>query len=154
MTGSVPTPAPVPTPRRTAPRLPPHPLLYVVGRYALFQLPELLIVCGALLVGAHYEVIPRMWGWILAGAWVAKEVALFPFVRTAYEPSDPNASSALLGKIAVVTVRLDPTGTVRIGPELWSARLDGELGPIDAGSRVCVKAVEGLTLRVEPVIGG
>ncbi len=136
MPGSVPTPAP--NPKDVAP----YPLLYVVGRYALFQLPELVIVCGALVAAVEYEVIPHLWGWLLV-------VALFPFVRTAYEPSDPRATSAMIGKIAVVVERLDPRGTVRLGPELWAACLEAGLDPVDAGGRVCVKAVEGLTLRVE-----
>ena len=123
--------------------------LSVVGRYALFQLPELGVVGGALAVAVDAGLLEASWAWAVAGAWVVKEVALFPFVRSAYEPSNPNAASALVGRVAIVTQRLDPRGTVKLGPELWSARLDGELDPVDAGSSVCVKAVEGLTLRVE-----
>ena len=125
----------------------------VVGRYVLFQLPELAIVGLALVAAVQFAVLPEVGGWALAAAWLVKEVALFPFVRSAYEPSNPNAASAMVGKVAVVTQRLDPRGTVRIGPELWAARLEGELPAVDAGERVRVEAVEGLTLRVGPHAG-
>lgn len=125
----------------------------VVGRYALFQLPELSIVGLALVGAVHFAVLPEAGGWALATAWLVKEVVLFPFVRSAYEPSNPNAAAVMVGKVAVVTQRLDPRGTVRIGPELWAARVEGELPPVDAGERVCVEAVEGLTLRVRPFPG-
>lgn len=127
-----------------------HPQLYVLGRYTLFQLPELGVVGLALVAAVQYGVIPQTWGWIVAAAWLCKEIVLFPFVRSSYEPSNPNAASAMIGRVAVVVDRLDPRGTVRVGPELWAACLDEELPAVDAGSSLSVTAVEGLTLRVGP----
>lgn len=121
----------------------------VVGRYVLFQLPELVIVCGALAAGVVYGVVSETWGLVLVGIWLLKEVVLFPFVRQAYESSDPAATSLLVGKRAVVTERLDPGGRVRIGPELWRACLAPGAEPVDPGGIVCVRSVEGLTLHVE-----
>lgn len=121
----------------------------VLGRYVLFQLPELVIVCGALAAAVVHDVVSETWGFTLAGLWLVKEVVLFPFVRQAYEPDDPRAASILVGKSAVVTERLDPWGRVRVGPELWTARLAPGAAPVDPGGIVCVKAVEGLTLHVE-----
>ena len=40
-------------------------------------------------------------------------------------------------------------GTVRVGPERWTARLATEGVPLPAGSRVRVVAVQDLTLLVE-----
>ncbi len=123
----------------------------VVGRYTLFQLPEMAIVGVALVAGVQYEVVPAFWARILFGVWIVKEIALFPFVRAAYEPSDPNVSSMLVGRIGVVTARLDPRGSVRVGSELWRACIDSGCDPLDEGNEVCVKSVEGLTLHVEAV---
>jgi membrane protein implicated in regulation of membrane protease activity len=120
-----------------------------LGRYALFQLPELIIGAAVLAVLVHEDVLTTRWGWLLFALWVLKEIVLFPFLRTAYEPSDPSPASKMIGKAAVVIARLDLQGTVRVGPELWGARLSPGSDPVEAGVEVCVKAVEGLTLHVE-----
>jgi membrane protein implicated in regulation of membrane protease activity len=110
------------------------------------------IVVGAILAGVRFEIVSEAWAGILCGGWILKEIVLFPFVRSAYETSDPNATSNLIGKLAVVTKRLEPRGTVRLGPELWGARIAAGLEPVETGARVCVKSVEGLTLHVEPAL--
>ncbi len=120
----------------------------VLSRYVLFQLPELLLVGMALLILVGLNVLSVNLGWLLLALWLLKEVVLFPFVRRAYEPSDPGGTAALLGATGVVTQRLDLAGTVRIGPELWTARLEAGSDPAEVGTTVCVKSVEGLTLHV------
>lgn len=83
----------------------------------------------------------------LVGAWVVKDAVLYPWLRAAYEPSRPPAD-ALVGREATVCEALAPGGWVRIGPELWRARLArGAAGP---GETVVVEAVDGLTLVVRP----
>jgi membrane-bound serine protease (ClpP class) len=59
-------------------------------------------------------------------------------------------SEELLGSIGEVREPLDPTGQVFTRGALWQARASGE-GEIGLGNRVRVKAVDGLTLEVEPV---
>ena len=86
--------------------------------------------------------------WLLLAVWIVKEIVLFPFVRGAYELSDPSGTAHLIGRDAVVIARLDPAGRVRIGPESWAARLPVGSTPADVDSTVCVKSVEGLTLHV------
>ena len=54
---------------------------------------------------------------------------------------------ALVGKQGVATSDLWPEGQVKIGGEIWRARCDGGC---DAGTSVVVRAVEGLTLVVDP----
>lgn len=63
-------------------------------------------------------------------------------VRTGFEE--------LIGSIGEVREPLEPTGQVFIQGALWRARTTGE-GVIGLGTRVRVKAVDGLTLEVEPV---
>lgn len=122
----------------------------LVARYALFQLPELLLVGLGLVVLTTLDVVTLDVAWLLLGAWCFKEVVLFPFVRRAYEPSEPSATNHLLGVDAIVLERLDPVGRVRIGPESWAARLPAGSVPAEVGTTVCVKSVEGLTLHVAP----
>ena len=54
---------------------------------------------------------------------------------------------ALVGREGVVLSYLLPEGQVRIAGEIWRARSDATC---DAGTRVVVRAVHGLTLEVEP----
>src|SRR4051812_21152001 len=59
-------------------------------------------------------------------------------------------SEELVGSIGEVREPLDPAGQVFIQGALWRARASDE-GAIGLGNRVRVKAVDGLTLEVEPV---
>lgn len=120
----------------------------VLSRYLLFQLPELVLVGVALLLLVGLNVLAANVGWLLLGVWFVKEVVLFPFVRRAYEPSDPSGTASMVGATAVVINRLDLAGTVRIGPELWAACLDAGSEAAEVGATVRVKSVKGLTLHV------
>jgi membrane-bound serine protease (ClpP class) len=57
---------------------------------------------------------------------------------------------ALLGRRAIVSKRLDPTGQVRVDGAIWAAHSSE---PVDVGIGVVVRGVEGLTLDVEPPEG-
>jgi membrane protein implicated in regulation of membrane protease activity len=120
-------------------------------RYWLFQLPELLAIgaVGGLLVWAEW--IALEWVWLAMAADVAKDAALYPWLRAGYssEPSRYVGPERLLGLRAVVCERLAPSGYVRIGGELWRAQCAGGQN-LAAGSAVRVRAVEGLCLWVEP----
>lgn len=110
-------------------------------------------------------------GWVLA-AWVAwwlvakaglapwlaalgcalfviKDFALYPWLRDAYAVSDPAATALLVGRTGVARERIDPSGYVRVGAELWRAELAPGCAAIDAGARLRVREVRGLTLIVE-----
>ncbi len=54
---------------------------------------------------------------------------------------------ALVGKVGIASSALWPEGQVKIRGELWQARC---AGGCDAGTRVVVRAVEGLLLVVDP----
>jgi len=56
----------------------------------------------------------------------------------------------LVGAFAEARTALDPEGQVWIEGALWRARLVEGAGPLRAGDRVRVEAVEGLTLVVSP----
>jgi membrane protein implicated in regulation of membrane protease activity len=93
-------------------------------------------------------VLPQPWGLVavaLAGTIDVAETFLFMWwskrgrVRVGVE--------ALVGTSGVATTELWPEGQVKIAGELWRARCDGGCDP---GTRVVVRAVEGLTLVVAP----
>jgi membrane protein implicated in regulation of membrane protease activity len=127
--------------------------LLVLGKYLLFQVPGWLAV-GVAAWAAHRWLGIHAWLAILACvAWVAKDLALFAWVRDAYSVTTRPAGAHLLGARAIVEVPLAPEGLVRIGPELWRARLAAGEAHVPAGSAVVVEAVEGLTLRVRGAAG-
>jgi len=122
--------------------------LLVLGKYVLFQLPGGAVVAG-LAWAAHRWL--GLDGWLAAGAvalWLAKDAALFPFVRHAYAVESRPAAAGLLGAEGVAQDELAPEGFVRVGAELWRARLARGAAPVAAGAPVRVVGLEGLTLRV------
>jgi membrane-bound serine protease (ClpP class) len=50
---------------------------------------------------------------------------------------------SLLGKIGTARSKLDPTGSVQLSGELWSAQLDEGAEPVGRGERVVVMRAEG-----------
>jgi membrane protein implicated in regulation of membrane protease activity len=120
-----------------------------VGKYILFQLPELSVVC-VLAIGARSWVgLPD---WAAAGIialWVIKDVVMFPFVRIAYQPGSRGGAASLLGASGTAQDALKPSGYVRISSELWRAELRPESPAVEPGDRVRVVGVHGLTLIVE-----
>lgn len=82
--------------------------------------------------------------------WFAKDLALFPWLRDAYEAGDPDATAPLIGRTGLARKRLAPDGYVRIGSELWRAELAPGCPEVEAGGSVRVRSVRGLTLVVEP----
>jgi membrane protein implicated in regulation of membrane protease activity len=119
--------------------------------YVLLQIPEAVLV-SLVLFGLHYwEQVSVGTAFLLAGGWLIKEVVMYPLVRKAYEPGPPHGTDALLGVRAVAADALSPEGPVRVGPELWNARLEEGARFVVTGESVTVKAVDGFVLIVAPV---
>ncbi|MFT4035366.1 MAG: NfeD family protein [Patulibacter sp.] len=69
-------------------------------------------------------------------------------------PTLKNPVDELAGRRGVVEVAINGragTGTVRLGGQVWTAVPEDELGTIDAGTDIEVKAVRGATVVVAPV---
>lgn len=133
---------------------PPAKTRRVFARYLAFEAPSWALLLVVLVV------LVRVWDlsvWVAAlvlALWVAKDLALFPVLRIAYEPGGGSGGAEnLIGAVGTVSADLDPEGWVRIGAERWRARLSRPHGPVLAGATVRVVAVEGLLLRVEPAAG-
>ena len=89
---------------------------------------------------------------VVAGVVLAAFVVFASRKAIAAHRDEPvrTGSEELLGSVGEVRLPLDPEGQVFIQGALWRARAigAGEIGP---GNRVRVRAVDGLTLEVEPV---
>jgi membrane protein implicated in regulation of membrane protease activity len=124
--------------------------LELVLRYTAFQVPGWIFVgVGAWIAWDSFGVDGTLAAGVVA-AWLAKDAFLFPFVRVAYAPRDDRGPGGLRGARATVVDPLTPTGRVRIGGELWRARLREDEGSVAEGATVRVETVEGLTLVVSP----
>ena len=90
---------------------------------------------------------------LLFGLWLVKDLVLFPVLRIGYETGGGGAGAGLVGASGVAQddLRADRVGYVRVGAELWRARLDlgSAAAEIQQGTRVRVTALRDLTLIVE-----
>jgi membrane-bound serine protease (ClpP class) len=81
-------------------------------------------------VGASVEVLEVIWGRRLAKRWRPK-----------------TGPQTMIGEHAEVVVACRPTGQVRINGELWEATC---AAGANVGDETIVRAIDGLTLVVEP----
>jgi membrane-bound ClpP family serine protease len=115
-------------------------------RYALIQVPELIMLILVLVLLRQWMNIPLWLVWTFVILWTAVNVVMFPFLWRAYEKKDANP---LPGSRGVTVDRLSPSGYVRINNELWHAQvIDGE-SAIEKNEVVSIKDMRGLTLFVE-----
>ena len=119
-------------------------------RYALFQVPGLLILVGVVVGLYRWAMLPG-WGAVaLVAVWILKDAALYPWLRTAYEPDSRRVIERLIGLAGVTVEPLAPRGYVRVRGELWQAESAEPGNTIDAGRAVTVHAIATDVLLVRP----
>ena len=99
-------------------------------------------------LGLALFVLPYPWGLIavvVAGVLEIGETALFVWWSQRRRASV--GVESIVGKEGVVLSALGPEGQVKVDGEIWRAHCDGGC---ETGSRIVVRAVDGLTLEVEP----
>jgi membrane-bound serine protease (ClpP class) len=117
-----------------------------LARYWLYQLPGLALV-GVVLLWLRYQgAIPAWLAWVAWAAWLAKDLALYPMVKSAYERHTATGAQQLVGRSGVAGTALAPFGHVRVRGELWRARVENGSAP--QGATVRIERAEGLTLYV------
>jgi membrane protein implicated in regulation of membrane protease activity len=123
----------------------PRPLV----KYTLLQLPDVALAALVLWALHAWWGLAEWIAWLLLALWIAKDAAMYPWLRRALAGGGERVgAAALLGAEARVEEELAPRGRVRVRGELWQAEATaGE--PIAAGTRVRICAVRGLTLEVE-----
>ena len=118
-------------------------------RYVAFQTAGWVLAASlAWWLAARGVIAP----WLAALGWmlfVAKDFALYPWLRHAYAAGNPDAAAQLVGRTGLARERIDPSGYVRVGAELWRAELAPGCAAVESGASVRVRAVRGLTLIVE-----
>ena len=119
-------------------------------RYTLFQIPEWVLVLGAAILLYRRGLLPGWAGALVVAGSMAKDAALYPLLRTAYETDDSSAIERLIGLRGVAVEPLAPHGYVRVRGELWRSEATAVDGAIPPGKAVTVHAVRGTTLLVRP----
>jgi membrane protein implicated in regulation of membrane protease activity len=119
-------------------------------RYLFFQFPGWALAAVAAVTLVHWEVIPKWLGWIGFFGLIAKDLLMFPFLRSAYEAKAVHGSAALVGKKGVAQENLAPEGYVRIHLELWRAVAEPPDQVIAAGTEVEIVDADGMKVFVRP----
>lgn len=93
-------------------------------------------------------VLPSPWGILAVGVAATLDIAETGlFIWWSKRRRATVGVDALVGKVGVATSELWPEGQVKVDGEIWRARC---AGGCDAGTKVVVRSVEGLTLVVDP----
>jgi membrane protein implicated in regulation of membrane protease activity len=96
--------------------------------------------------------VPWPWKLLVLGAGIVAEVGEVVWGRRLARRWRPKTGAeAMIGMEADVVSPLHPLGQVHVNGELWEAR---SIAGADVGDTVVVRRMEGLTLVVEPLIGG
>jgi membrane-bound serine protease (ClpP class) len=104
-----------------------------------------LLLIGVLLA---IFVLPSPWGLVAVAIGATLDIAETAFfIRWSKRRKASVGVDVLVGKKGVVVDSLWPEGQVKVNGEIWKARC---AGGCDAGTRVVVRAIDGLTLDVEP----
>ncbi len=93
-------------------------------------------------------VLPSPWGLVavvIGGVLEIAETTLF--IWWSKRRKATVGVETLVGKTGVAESSLWPEGQVKVGGEIWRARC---AGGCDSGTRVVVRAIDGLTLVVDP----
>jgi membrane-bound ClpP family serine protease len=122
----------------------------IVKRYALFQIPDIVILVLILFV-LHQWVRLSLESVIgLGSLWMVKYVLVFGFVWRAYDKPSPGDVTSLIGTQGIAEELLDPSGYIRVHGELWRAEVIGKTMAIEKGQAVLIERAYGLTLLVKP----
>ena len=113
----------------------------------MFQIPSWVLAAGC---GWWLVNVLESPGWVAIGlpvAWIVKDMALFPLLRSAYEINDELPIERMVGYLGTSTERLAPRGYVFVRGELWRAETAATT-IIEPNTRVEIIDTEGMTLKV------
>ena len=108
-----------------------------------------MLLVGAILLAVF--VLPAPWSYVAVVSAAVVEVLEVWFWRWYTRRRHPAVGvETLVGRVAEAVTACRPNGQVRLDGEIWNARCDPG---VDTGDAVRVRAVDGLTLLVEPEPG-
>jgi len=120
----------------------------IIIRYVILQIPALSLLIVLVVLAEHWVDLHSWFIWGLIGLWIAKDLALFPLTWRAYDQDQARPGSSMIGARGIAEEKLDPSGYIRVGGELWKAEAAGNARPIEKGEGVRIQGIRGLTLLV------
>ncbi len=115
----------------------------------MFQIPGILILI-ILALFFHYIVEVPAWSiWLLAGAWLIKELITVPFTWRLYIRPRLSPTELMLDQEGIAINKLDPDGFVRFNSEIWQAEAVDPHTVIEKGETVKIRDIRGMRLIVE-----
>jgi membrane protein implicated in regulation of membrane protease activity len=121
----------------------------VVIKYALFQIPGIVLLILILILVRRWVDFSPWFFWGSVFIWIVKDAVLFPFVWRAYDWSRLKDVHSLVGTEGIVEERLASSGYIRVHGELWQAEMTREGPPIEKGEFVRIQGIRGLVLLVQ-----
>lgn len=118
--------------------------------YWLLQIPGLMVVGLVSAVLVTFEWISVLTAMGIGAAWLIKDAIMYPFVKRAFEPTNPGDSgpAGLVGRIGTTTRELAPAGFIRVRGELWQAEHVESDQSLPADCAVQIVEARGMVLIV------
>ena len=120
-------------------------------RYLLFQIPEWIITAVIAVALWRWQIIPLWLSVTGFVAWVGKDLALYRYVRLAFERDHRVGAALLIGHKGITSGKLAPNGYVRVRGELWRAVAHPDEVEIETGTPVEILSAEGMEVVVRRV---
>ena len=117
--------------------------------YLVVSAVDWLMLGLAIAAAVRWLDVPAWPGVILLGAWIAKDLLLYPSARRYYESEPPQRR--MIGEEGEALSCLDPEGFARVHGEIWQVRVADGAPAVPPGGPVRVREVIGLRLLVESV---
>lgn len=124
----------------------------IVIRYALLQLPAIIIFTLLYWLVNQYFQMPVWLFWVILAGWIIKDILLFPFVWKSYDTRDKDKYAVLTGKTGTVIELPNPIGTVLINGEIWRGRLADPGVLVKKGEKVAVTGQEKRLLIIDKIM--
>jgi len=116
----------------------------VFRRHLVIQFPSWVLAAIILYGLSRWAGLPPAAGVVLWIAYLAKDLLLYRFLRSAYEPGPSPGPERLVG----LQGRAESDSYVRVHGELWKASPVNDSPSLKAGDSVLVEAAHGMRLMV------
>lgn len=121
----------------------------ILRRYLLYQIPGISILVLLSLFFVHIVEVPIWAVWLLAGAWIVKELVTVPFTWRLYSRPRLSPTELMIDQEGIVLEKLDPVGFVKFHSEIWEAEVNDQDTVIEKGTKVRILEFRGMKLIVE-----
>lgn len=125
------------------------PVNRIIRRYLLYQIPGISILVLLSLFFVYIVEVPVWAVWLLAGAWIVKELMTVPFTWRLYARPRLSPTELMIDQDGIVLEKLDPDGFVKFHSEIWEAEVNDQDTVIEKGTKVRILEFRGMKLIVE-----